>query len=491
MPSKRHRACEACHSAKVRCELAVPGSGISRPCRRCRKVGRECYPAAPRLQRNRIAELEAQVQALVEPKREEQDLNLESIPTNPAGIFVPTNTEQPRSIPVDNATPVFPLTQFATNVGIDVGISGLPQSTTNGPSISYLQRYAATSAIATIIRDVDSNPWTPFHDECLSLIRDSPEASSTDLLFCKLVVAERLCHHIASRSGLCGQSLSVPLQQDSMQVRSTELRLEIEKWSKGSVPQSIFTFYRHIAVMYLNESVLHTPSNKWTFGAPFVPERIAPGDFAAPAVTVDHIGSLYAIKDSCHAALDAAISLDPATDLSLVPVSFHPRVLYAIFILVKLYVAVTAPGNTYGTVLSKSELRLEEYFDILKSTTSTLSAGHGPASFSGMILTASAWLEHWFIGYKAIAEEYERRVNYELIWTPSVASTAQKFGLQMESSDHSIQPRDLIWVGEEDDDGVQVDASASTSSRKRKTKQKDWKQRNLPRLEPSTQSLSV
>lgn len=440
----------------------------------------------------------------MEPKRTISEECFESTPVHvKAAVFEPVNGDAPQSVPVESAIPVFPLTQFATNVGIDVGISGLPQSIGHDPNISYLQRYAVTSAIATIIREVDSNPWTDFHEECLNLIEDSPGATPTDLLFCKLIAAERLCHDIASRSGLCSQSASTTLQQDPLQIGNAEIRLEIEKWWKGAAHEPLMLFYRHIAVLYLNESVLHTPSNKWTFGTPFVPERIAPGDFAAPAVTVDHIGSLYALKDSCHAALDAAISVDSTTDIHLTPVSFHPRVLYAIFILVKLYVAVTAPGNTYGTVLSKSELRLEEYFDKLRSTASTgfastsSSSGGQQTSFSSMILTASAWLEHWFIGYKAIAEEYERRMNYELIWTPSISTSAQKFGLQMESPDRdqSIQPRDLVWMGQAQSHDVQQPNQSSASRKRPKstTVQKDWKQwsRGLPRLEASTQDLFV
>lgn len=67
---KRSRACEACHVLKIKCDMAnaskAGGDHNSRSagCTRCQKMGIDCVPAPPRLQRDRIADLEAQVEAL-------------------------------------------------------------------------------------------------------------------------------------------------------------------------------------------------------------------------------------------------------------------------------------------------------------------------------------------------------------------------------------------------------------------------------------------
>ncbi|KAI8933656.1 hypothetical protein NX059_009377 [Plenodomus lindquistii] len=58
---KRNRACEECHRLKIKCDVnALTGEG----CERCTRNKLECVLAAPRLQRDRISELEAQVQEL-------------------------------------------------------------------------------------------------------------------------------------------------------------------------------------------------------------------------------------------------------------------------------------------------------------------------------------------------------------------------------------------------------------------------------------------
>ncbi|KAL6704482.1 hypothetical protein ACN47E_008111 [Coniothyrium glycines] len=56
---KRYRACEECHRLKIKCDINVSSS-----CERCIRNGLRCVPAAPRLQRDRISELEGQVQEL-------------------------------------------------------------------------------------------------------------------------------------------------------------------------------------------------------------------------------------------------------------------------------------------------------------------------------------------------------------------------------------------------------------------------------------------
>lgn len=59
--SKRSRACEECHRLKIKCDVSTSSEGV---CDRCRRQNLECVPAAPRLQRDRINALEAEVQEL-------------------------------------------------------------------------------------------------------------------------------------------------------------------------------------------------------------------------------------------------------------------------------------------------------------------------------------------------------------------------------------------------------------------------------------------
>lgn len=79
---KRTRACEECHRLKIKCDVGNPfnsndndagnedsqdghdNTGNRKSCERCIRNNIECIPAAPRLQRDRISELGAQVEQL-------------------------------------------------------------------------------------------------------------------------------------------------------------------------------------------------------------------------------------------------------------------------------------------------------------------------------------------------------------------------------------------------------------------------------------------
>lgn len=61
--SSRGRACDACHSIKIKCELGAKGGGEP-PCQRCLRLGKSCAVSAPIRQKDRIAELEAKLEAM-------------------------------------------------------------------------------------------------------------------------------------------------------------------------------------------------------------------------------------------------------------------------------------------------------------------------------------------------------------------------------------------------------------------------------------------
>ena len=60
--TKRPRACDICHSLKIKCELGSTGG--PGPCDRCMRLGKDCTITPPKSQKDRVAELEAQVAAL-------------------------------------------------------------------------------------------------------------------------------------------------------------------------------------------------------------------------------------------------------------------------------------------------------------------------------------------------------------------------------------------------------------------------------------------
>ncbi|KAH8173409.1 hypothetical protein LIA77_07664 [Sarocladium implicatum] len=94
---KRTRACEVCHGLKIKCEM--PGAeGAWTACTRCQRLSLRCVPAPARLQRDRIAELENQVEVLTAALREMESSASLSVSTESHASLTPdsslfTNTD--------------------------------------------------------------------------------------------------------------------------------------------------------------------------------------------------------------------------------------------------------------------------------------------------------------------------------------------------------------------------------------------------------------
>ena len=569
MTPPRRRACEACHVAKVRCELSLARPNTTAPCQRCRRLAKDCAPAAPRRQKHRIAQLEAQVDELLGRGSQSQAV----LPTAPSVPLVlpdfsvlvrdlPSNQEQSFTalrtdilafldtldqqqaacyayarqnvstlplVPIESAElqslrkrcPIlllsilaFPtagiiqgdvqrqlvekamqvlatsfigagyrslelvkalvvatiwfrgyskagqgvvhqLVQTAVNVAVDIGICGQKQTcvltydlwkdehlTSLDARRTWLACFLASSSISTVMRRPDTNHWAPYHESCLQHLLTASDSLPSDRLLYHIVYAEKLCHRVTSRLSLLDAMVYKDVNETATKVCVSELRQEIEDW-QAQIPEDVrsasLDFGRYAALIYLNELILHTPTNKSTFASPFLPDNIRPDDFAAPIVTVDHVSSLYAILDACHAALDLALGLDSMLTFSLSPIMYTPRVLYATFILVKLYVAVTAPGNTYGAVLNRSELRLEDYFQKAKTLSLALNA-IDPGSCHTMLISAHAWLEQWFVEYKTIVDQYEQRLSEGWRMAPARLSFNDKLGKDVVSTVRQDDP---------------------------------------------------
>lgn len=249
--------------------------------------------------------------------------------------------------------------------------------------------------------------WTRYHDECIIELTNSFQSLSTDGLFCQFVSAERLLCQISTCVGLSDPTSVWDPNSSTSKAMVSSLRQEIAQWRIGLPDEPILDFYLHIAVAYLNESILHTSTNKLSFAVPPSPNKMQPEDFAALPVTVERFAALYALKDSLHGALDVALNLSTTTLLGVSSLSYMPRVLYSLFVLIKLYIAVSAPGNTYGAVLDRGELRVEEYFERMKPVAKSLRDAN-KLSFNAKILGAYGLFETWFNDYKAIVEEYQK-----------------------------------------------------------------------------------
>jgi len=221
--------------------------------------------------------------------------------------------------------------------------------------------YLLSSSLGGCMRFPPKIPWNVDMEMKLSSLEYGRDAVATDRLLCQFVRAERLCEQIAVEAGY--STGDPPMEvTDHVKIRRIQnliIDRKAQLFSSNSTPA--LKLYENIATLYLYECILHTPTNKRSFAAPYVAERLSLTDFPAPVVTPDHIPFLYGLRDACHTALNAVLALD-YRDIAFAPiVTFAAKAFYAQWLLIKLYVACTASGNTYGAFIDPQSLQVDHY----------------------------------------------------------------------------------------------------------------------------------
>lgn len=201
-------------------------------------------------------------------------------------------------------------------------------------------------------------------------------ALPTDRLLCQYVRAEALCGEIATRSNYYTADVS-EVSDPEAQLRMRTLQDKITDW-KAQIPPGVWCmgleFWDHILAMYLHEPVLHTSTNKQSFSAPFIAEKLSVTDFPRPIVRQEHLASIASLRTASHAIIDLYTALDTRAAMLMPAVQFAARVLYALYILVKIYVASTGDGNTLGAFVDTETLQIEPCIDKMEVSATMIGA---------------------------------------------------------------------------------------------------------------------
>ena len=523
---KRARACEECHRLKIKCDVSTSLIGS---CERCSRNNLECVPAAPRLQRDRIQELEAQIQELRNALREQSSSTTPSrspsssllenyddavlsfldlrIPlskqqellyfyTNNAGkewpvVRLPLNVHDirakypvlllsvlvysvthqtqgtelevhdelvreavqilgnevigrgTRSLELVQALLVasfwnkttrkgqqgscYQLIQLATDMAIDLGIAGpslIPSpvayfSMHEDPTSlearrTWLACFVALSTSSISTRRSIAVPWNAHHQECLLDLETRGDL--LDILLCQIVRINQLIDEISTHLCLCQSAVFVDGNNYSTYATIETLKTKIDAWA-AQIPPSLASsltlkVWYHVAMVHTYELVLHTPTNKASFAAPFIPGRINVKDYPKPAqINFLLQEALEAIVQHGHAVIDTVSEMDPALVLSLPTFCFAPTVLYTLFVLVNLLVASTDPANTYGQCLAEERFRIQECGAKLRHLTMCMRTLDPTMScYTTRMFDATSWLKQWYNDYCAILQRYKAQL---------------------------------------------------------------------------------
>nr|POE56900.1 transcriptional regulator war1 [Quercus suber] len=575
---RRSRACEACHSIKIKCELGSNGA-LSPPCERCVRLGKECVVTTPVRHKDRVAELEAKVEALTrlleaqglnefrprqsdeipadvvqadaraarnnnqKKRRRLDDVQHRDAVAPTAGLLseqqerllrqetggvdearlasldaVLTLEQQQTLLDKyrDQVTSLFPLVliareatlhdlrtnkphlllaviyaacqemlsqdqqeeiarilmpttaslifgtgdknlellqtiqiiclwyrspkhhktitlyQFVTlahGIALDLGLGGLHPEQQFGVANPHWEGYEQilkanveetrrawlvchylSSNMTVLLRRFGQQTWTPWHEECLTLLEYSSHAAPSDRLLCQIVRGERMCEEIALELQFVDQTIVHDVAAPVTKMKLHSLQNRIMAWStqhpSGSQSPYI-ALWQHAVTLYLHESVLHTLGNKHNFSAPFVAERLSLTDFPTPMpVPAEHIASLQCLIFSGVAMIDLAETIDPAALIMSPGLMITTRFLYSLYVLVKVLIACTAPGNTFGTVIAVETLQLESCFAKMTRVAERATAIDNmvaPARILSAVFRVEAWYRSYIASLKGLA----------------------------------------------------------------------------------------
>jgi hypothetical protein len=323
----------------------------------------------------------------------------------------------------------YQLVQIATDMAIDLGIGGPSLMTT---PISYMARLddaesveARRTWLACFVASAKSsistrrpNPisWDSHLEGCLLFVESQGDIS--DLMLGQIARITKIIQDISDELQLCRMGVFVSGNEHATHATMEMLKSRVKAWM-AQVPQfpealrTLLEIWGHFAMVYIHEVVLHTPTNKTSFAAPFIPGRIATKDFPAPGIIIPPLGSaLGELIRHCHAVVNTVITIEPAVILSLPFFQFAPTVVYSLYVLDTAFVASTAPGNTHHRVTANKVFGIKACNSKLNSIAVQLRALDPTLScFTTRMFEAAGWLETWYDDYVAILERLDDRMD--------------------------------------------------------------------------------
>ncbi|KAL2206226.1 hypothetical protein CC79DRAFT_862209 [Sarocladium strictum] len=280
---------------------------------------------------------------------------------------------------------------------------------------TWLACYVCAAMYALNVRRPDRFQWSRQHET--SLRRVESNGRPEDRLFCQIVLLIRLCQQVGQQFELSNFNTFYDINSEASQQKIALLTQRFQEW-KLSVPQDLLLhpmvqFWSYVFIIYLNEIVLHTPTNKGTFIAPHVAPNLAVTDFAAPPIVTTAAATAMAnLIAACQGAIEACEALGADEVLAAPSAVFVPTIMYALRILVQVFITVNGPESTFkeSSLVAKEDVRMREYINkVMLLSKGVEAASYIDTYWTGRILGASTWLDAWANDYEVILQRYAEK----------------------------------------------------------------------------------
>ncbi|KAI6779339.1 cercosporin resistance [Emericellopsis cladophorae] len=324
-------------------------------------------------------------------------------------------------------TNCYRLIALAIDMGVDFGLGGdsMPSSPpawfgrhrgplSPGMARSWLGAYVGSKFASISTRRQDAHCWGPSHDSAFNLLEQQPEGNH---LLLEITRIAHLQATLANDLALCDANVYRDMNSEIVRASRSAVRERIEAIERNLPPwlaqDHQLRFLRLQSVILSNEPVLHTTSNKAFFGAPYIAARIGVHDFACPdEITPVVQDALLSLVRACHDAIDVVARVPTAELLNLTTLCFASSVTYNLALLVKVHVAVSAPGNSYGQIMTRQQLNVRQAMEKLKQVNAALVAlDPRMDNWNTRIIGAAAWLETWLVDYESIVQRFEHTLQ--------------------------------------------------------------------------------
>ncbi|KAM0238896.1 hypothetical protein ACHAP5_008531 [Fusarium lateritium] len=317
------------------------------------------------------------------------------------------------------------LVSLAQTLSVELGLGGesMPSSPPawffriQGPSTLEMQKIWLvswmTSTMAAIpLRREHSFDWQLSHYEALHAL----ETDNSDSMFIEMLHTVRLHAQVANALDLCNMHSFHDINSDFAAATRSQIYSDLNALGSRPLAHDVqLRFWRMQVAILANEPVLHTATNKILFGSPYLSERIGVNDFACLVQVSETTAiALRSLVEACHLSIDIVLEMEPSAILGQPSLCFGPAVSYTLSILVKVFVAVSAPGNTYSQILTRDALRIRDAMKKLVAVKENLlKLDPHMGNWNTRIIGSVEWLGVWLDDYEGIIQRYETNLERE------------------------------------------------------------------------------
>lgn len=245
---------------------------------------------------------------------------------------------------------------------------------------TWLSCYFICCNASTGLRRPNMVHWSPYIVESIEMLETSPLAVPSDKLIAQWARSQHIMERVMPHFGLDDDQSNVTLSDPDIQAALAGYEHDLDEW-RNQVPIegrggklnikikdenrpltsaiALLKMSGHIVSLFMHEIALNvdTPSS------PKQNKTNAEQQIQAPLPEAQ-ITALAKCMESIDEIFEIFLSLDVDT-IRVLPVMHFVRVAYAIAILMKVYFAATSPGNPFGSVVDKDNMKVELYLEQL------------------------------------------------------------------------------------------------------------------------------